>query len=87
MRNLDVPLAGLLSRLDFIDRTLPAMRQKWDRIWDRMRRDPSALPRIVVVRSARGTPVEDVVLFPGHTLMPPSPPPAPSGFPPAPPQP
>ena len=75
VRNLDVPLAGLLSRLDLIDRTIPAVRQKWEKIWHGMRRDPAALPRIVVVRSSRGTPVENVTLFPSLTLLPPGPPP------------
>ena len=77
LREFDVPLAGLLSRLALIDRTIPGVRTKWDRIWHGMRRDPAALPRIVVVRSSRGTPLENVTLFPSLTLMPPGSPPAP----------
>ena len=72
-RDLDVPLAGLLARRAFIDRSGPADRAKWDRIFRGMRRDPAALPRIAVVRASRGTPIEDVVLFPSLTIHPPPP--------------
>ena len=72
-RELDVPLAGLLSRKAIIDRSAPVDRAKWDGIYRGMRRDPTALPRIAVVRASRGTPIEDVRLFPSLTLLPPPP--------------
>ena len=70
VRAFDVPIAGLLSRKSFIDLTLPGSRQRWSRIWSGMRRDPSAVTRIELVRASRGTPIEDVVLFP-HLVPPP----------------
>ena len=69
-REFDVPLDGLLSKKAFIDRSGPADRAKWDRIFRGMRRDPAALPRIAVVRASRGTPIEDVRLFPSLALLP-----------------
>ena len=73
VRTFDVPLAGLLSRKSFVDLTGPGQPGRWTRILDGMRRDPSALPRIELVRASRGTPIEDVTLFPSFYGPPPAP--------------
>ena len=75
-RPFDVPIAGLLSRRNWIDRSTAVGRARWDQIWHGMRHDPAALPKIVVVRSARDVALEDVTLFPSLSLVPPGPPPS-----------
>ena len=60
VRHFDVPLAGLLSRKAVVERLTREQDDDWIRVFAGMRRDPSALPRIEVVRAGRGTPIEHV---------------------------
>ena len=58
VRHFDVPLAGLLSRKSVIERITREQDDHWISIFNGMRRDPAAFPRIEVVRASRGTPIE-----------------------------